>query len=154
MLEQMPESTNNVSVIDFRRARLVLNWHTLGGTWTACDVPPTLVHGIALIRAAQPNICIYGQGGRLKLQVGPNQYALSESSPRIVCRRGLTSLGLRRRFLLESSAGGMLFSHSYWAGRGRDFFRWLAQHAQDPDWRTITGRQWSEGLSAAALRPD
>jgi hypothetical protein len=145
---------NTIPVIDFRRARLVLNWHSLGGTWTACDVPPSLIHGIALIRPEQPNICIYGQGGRLKLQVGAHQYALAENSPRILCRRGVASFGLWRRFTVESSSGGILFSHHYWAGRGRDFFRWLAKHAQDPDWRAVTGRQWSDGLSAAALRPD
>jgi len=61
---------------------MVLEWHALGGTWTACDTPPPLVHGVALIGASQPNICIYGQAGRLRLQIGPNQYALSENSPR------------------------------------------------------------------------
>jgi hypothetical protein len=147
------ETLYTVPVIDFRRARLVLNWHSLGGTWTACDVPPSLVHGIALIRPDQPNICIFGQGGRLKLQVGANQYALSEHSPRIVCRRGVASFGFWRRFTVESSGGEVLFSHHYWVGRGRDFFRWLAQHAHDPDWRAVTGRQWSDGLSATALRP-
>ena len=64
-----------------------------GGTWTAYDVPPSLVHGVALIRAAQPNICVYGHAGRLRLQVGPDQYALSENSPRIKCTRGWASFG-------------------------------------------------------------
>jgi hypothetical protein len=149
----MPEPSNTVSVIDFRRASMVLNWHTLGGTWTACDVPPALVHGIALIRAAQPNICLYGQGGRLRLQVGPNQYALSENSPRITCSRGVASFGLRRRFAVESATGGVLFSYRYWSAQGKDFFRWLAEHAEDPDWRTRSGRQWSEGMSCSSLRP-
>jgi len=48
------------------------------GTWTACDSPPALVHGIALISASGPNICLYGQGGKLRLQVGPNQYRCGE----------------------------------------------------------------------------
>ena len=123
-----------------------------GGTWTAYDVPPSLVHGVALIRAAQPNICVYGQCGRLRLQVGPDQYALSENSPRIKCTRGLASFGLRRRFTVESSTGGVLFSHPYWTNQGEDFFRWLAARAQDPDWRAAIGRQWSEGVPAAVLR--
>ena len=124
-----------------------------GGTWTACDTPPSLVHGIALIRAGGPNICIYGQGGRLRLQVGPNQYALAENSPRISCTRGIASFGFRRRFTVRSSTGGVLFSHSYWTNQGRDFYRWLADRAEDPDWRISCARQWSDGVPSATLRP-
>jgi hypothetical protein len=147
-----PDNATTISVIDFRRHSMALQWHALGGTWTACDNPPTLVHGVALIRASQPNICVYGQAGRLRLQIGPNQYALSENSPRISCRRGWASLGFRRRFAVESSAGGVLFSYAYWTSQHHDFFRWLATKAEDPDWRVTSGRQWSEGLTAAALR--
>jgi hypothetical protein len=145
-------NAGSVSVIDFRRHSMVLQWHVLGGTWTAYDVPPSLVHGVALIRAAQPNICVYGRAGRLRLQVGPEQYALSENSPRIKCSGGWASLGLRRRFTVESSTGGVLFSHAYWTNQGEDFFRWLATRAEDPEWRTTIGRQWSEGVAAAVLR--
>jgi hypothetical protein len=141
-----------VSVIDFRRQSMVLQWHVLGGTWTACDVPPSLVHGVALIRPAQANICLYGHAGRLRLQVGPEQYALNENSPRIKCSRGIASFGLRRRFTVESSTGGVLYGHSYWTGQGGDFFRWLAARAQDPDWRASAGRRWSEGVAAPVLR--
>lgn len=147
-----PDNAGSVPVIDFRRQTMVLQWHVLGGTWTACDVPPSLVHGVALIRAAQPNICVYGFGGRLRLQVGPDQYALSENSPRIKCTRGVASFGLRRRFTVESSTGGVLYSHSYWTNQGEDFFRWFSARAQDPDWRAAAGRQWSEGVSAPVLR--
>jgi hypothetical protein len=145
-------NAGTVSVIDFRRRGMVLQWHVLGGTWSAHDVPPSLVHGVALIRATLPNICVYGHAGQLRLQVGPNQYALSDDSPRIKCTRGLASFGLRRRFSVESSAGDVLFSHSYWANQGEDFFRWLAARAQDPEWRGTCGRQWSEGVPAAVLR--
>ena len=148
------DNSNTISVIDFRRRGMVLNWHALGGTWTACDTPPPLVHGIALIRAAQPNICIYGLAGRLRLQVGLNQYALSENSPRISCTRGLASFGFRRRFMVKSSTGGMLFSHGYWTNQHQDFFHWLAAKAEDPDWRATSGRQWSDGVAASALRSD
>jgi hypothetical protein len=145
------DNAGMVPVIDFRRQSMVLQWHVLGGTWTACDVPPSLVHGVALIRPAQPNICVYGHAGRLRLQVGPDQYALSERSPRIRCTRGFAGLGLRRRFTVESSSG-VLFSHAYWTNRGDDFFRWLATRAQDPRWRAAIGRQWSDGVSAPVLR--
>jgi hypothetical protein len=141
-----------ISVIDFRRQSMMLEWHASSGTWTACDVPPPLVHGVALIRASQPNICLFGHGGRLHLQVGPNQYALSEDSPRIKCTRGLASFGLRRRFVVESSTGSALFSHAYWSGQGNAFFLWLAARAEDPDWRVESGRRWSEGVEAGMLR--
>jgi hypothetical protein len=149
----MPSANaGTVSVIDFRRQSMVLQWHVLGGTWTAYDVPPSLVHGIALIRPAQVNICVYGHAGRLRLQVGPEQYALNENSPRLKCTRGVASFGLRRRFTVESSTGGVLYGHSYWTGQGGDFFRWLAARAQDPDWRASAARRWSEGVAAPVLR--
>ena len=148
------DHSNTISVIDFRRRAMVLDWHALGGTWTACDTPPPLVHGIALIRAAQPNICIYGHLGRLRLQVGPNQYVLSENSPRISCTRSWMSFGLRKRFTVESSTGGALYSYAYWTNQHQDFFRWLAAKADDPEWRAASGRQWSDGVTAAALRSE
>lgn len=147
-------NATTIPVIDFRRHSMVLQWHALGGTWTACDSPPPLVHGIALIRVSQPNICLYGQAGRLRLQVGPNQYALSENSPRITCTRGLASFGFRRRFTVSSSTGGVLYSFAYWSPQHRDFFRWLAARAEDPDWRVTVGRQWSDGVAVAALRSE
>src|ERR1700686_765425 len=99
-----------IPVIDYRRHSMALQWHALGGTWTAFDTPPPLVHGVALIRASQPNICVYGRAGRLRLQIGPHQYALSENSPRITCTRGLGSFGFRRRFLFPRRTGGRRFS--------------------------------------------
>jgi hypothetical protein len=146
------ENATTIPVIDFRRHSMALQWHALGGTWTAFDTPPPLVHGVALIRAAHPNICVYGRAGRLRLQIGPNQYALAENSPRITCTRGLASFGFRRRFTVESSTGGVLYSYAYWTTQHHDFFRWLAARAEDPDWRVTSARQWSEGLAAAALR--
>jgi hypothetical protein len=147
-----PDPAGLVPVIDFRRHSMILHWHVLGGTWTACEIPPALVHGVALIRAAPPNVCLYGYGGRLLLQVGPDQYALTENSPRIRCGSGFATFGLRRRFSVESTTGGVLFSQSYWTSQGEDFFRWLADRCQDPDWRATVGRRWSEGVSAAELR--
>jgi hypothetical protein len=147
-----PDNAGTISVIDFRRHSMVLQWHALGGTWSASDNPSSLVHGVAFIRVSQPNICVYGQAGRLRLQVGPKQYALAENSPRISCTRGFASFGFRRRFSVESSTGGMLYSFAYWTTQHHDFFRWLASRAEDPDWRVSSGRLWSEGLAATALR--
>jgi hypothetical protein len=155
MLESMSvDNSLTIPVVDFRRQSMALQWHALGGTWTACDSPPALVHGIAFISATGPNICVYGQAGRLRLQIGPHQYALAENSPRITCTRGLASFGFRKRFAVTSTSGGLLFTHSYWVNQGRDFFAWLAERADDPDWRVSCGRQWSEGLASTALRPD
>jgi hypothetical protein len=145
------DNSTTIPVVDFRRRSMVLRWHALGGTWTAYEFPPSLVHGVALIGATGPNICVYGQGGRLQLQIGPHQYELAENSPRITCRSGWVLLGLRRRFLVKSGAGGVLFSHRYWRGQGRDFFRWFAHHARAQDWRAACGTQWTEGVAPAAL---
>jgi hypothetical protein len=138
-------------VIDFRRQSMSLDWLAPSGTWTARESPPARVHGVALIRASQPNICLFGRGGRLYLQVGSDQYAFFEDSPRIKCTRGVASFGLRRRFSVESG-DTLLFSHSYWTNQGEDFFRWLATRAADPQWRAANGRRWSDGLEADALR--
>jgi hypothetical protein len=142
-----------VPVIDFRRHSMVLEWHTLGGTWTAYDVPPQRVNGIAWIRPSLPNICLYAREGRLRLQIGTDQFELSQTAPRIRCSRGFASFGLRRRFTVESGSGEVLYSYAYWTRRGRDFFRWLATNAANPEWRATTGRQWSDGVLSAELRP-
>jgi len=147
-----PDNATTISVIDFRRHSMVLQWHAQAGTWSPSETPPPLVHGIALIRSSQPNICLYGHAGRLRLQVGPDQYALSENSPRITCSRGLASFGFRRRFIVRSSTGAVLYSYRYWTSQRRDFFRWLASRAEDPDWRASSARQWSEGIAPAVLR--
>ncbi len=134
-----------VNVIDFRRQRLILEWNAAGGTWTACDDPPALVHGVAFIRAAPPNICIFGREGLLHLQVGPEQFTLSENSPRIRCTHGFMSFGLRKRFTVESSTGGVLFSHSFWSGQGSDGSRCAP--------RTRNGAPPAAGNGRRAWRP-
>jgi hypothetical protein len=144
----------SVSVIDFRRHAMVLRWHTSTGTWTAQEMPPKLVHGVACIGASHPNICVYAVGGGLFLQIGDTQYAVSADSPRIRCTAVLASFGLRRRFTVEANTGGVLFRHAYWKHRRPDFFHWLAHKAGDPAWRTRSGRRWSEGIGSAALRAD
>jgi hypothetical protein len=155
MLDGMTnDSSTTIAVVDFRRRSMALQWHALGGTWTACDSPPALVHGIALISPTGPNICVYGQGGRLKLQIGPNLYAMEQNGPRVSCTRGIASFGFRRNFVVRSASGSVLFSTSYWANQGRDFYKWLAERSADADWLATCGQSWSEGLTAEALRPN
>lgn len=148
----MSDRLSIINVIDFRRQRLILEWNAVGGTWTACNDPPALVHGVALIRASQPNICLFGREGRLHLQVGLDHFALSEDSPRVKYNLGFLSLGLRKRFTVESSEGGVLFSHSFWSGQGDDFFQWLTTRSADPEWRSANGRRWSDGVEASEVR--
>ena len=146
-------SENSVCVTDFRRTRLVLQWHILGGTWTAMDVPPALVHGIALIRPAPPNLCLWSRDGVLRLQIGAEQFPLGEHSPRIHLSRGVGSFGLRKRFSVAADRGGVLFSQAFWRGQvGETFFAWIAARAQDPAWRARVARQWSDGVPPAVLR--
>ena len=153
-MPQSPTTTllPEIPVIDFRRQSMVLRWHAFGGTWTAYDVPPALVYGVALIRASQPNMCLFARDGTLHFQVGADQYALMENSPRIKWSRRLASFGLRRRFIIESGQGGVLFTHGYWTDQGDDFFAWLAARTADPAWRTANGRRWSEGVNPRVLR--
>lgn len=141
-----------IPVIDFRRQSMVLQWDALAGTWSACDVPPALVHGVALIRASQPNICLYAREGRLHLQLATDQYELSESSPRVRWTRQRATFGLRRRFTLEAGGGSVLFSHAYWTDQGDEFFAWLVTRTADPAWRAQNGRRWSEGVNPTLLR--
>lgn len=152
MLEGMSETLNPVAVVDFRRSRLLLEWHTGSGSWTACDSPPALVHGIALIRPGQENVCLYGRGGQLKLQIGAQHFTLEETSPVLSCTRPAAGFGLRRQFRVEVD-GAELFGHSYWSHQGRDFFQWLAGQAQTPGWRAVAAQRWSDGVEAGELRP-
>jgi hypothetical protein len=147
-----PTLTSSIPVIDFRRQSMVLQWNSVNGTWTAFDDPPALVHGVALIRAAKPNMCLFGRDGRLQLQVGAEQYSLGEDAPRLSWSRGSWTFGLRRRFTVASANGARLFSHSYWNSQGDEFFAWLVSRAGDPAWRAANARPWSEGLQPVVLR--
>jgi len=145
-------STAGIPVIDFRRQSMVLQWNSVNGTWVAFDDPPALVHGVALIRAAEPNICLFARDGRLHLQVGSEQYSLAEDAPRLTWSRGSATFGLRRRFTVESSDGALLLSHAYWNGQGDEFFSWLVSRAADLEWRATNARQWSYGVQPTILR--
>ena len=145
-------STAGIPVIDFRRQSMVLQWNSVNGTWVAFDDPPALVHGVALIRATEPNICLFGRDGRLHLQVGSEQYSLAEDAPRLTWSRGSATFGLRRRFTVESSDGAILLSHAYWNGQGDEFFSWLVSRVGDLEWRTANARQWSEGVQPIVVR--
>jgi len=148
----LPTITSSIPVIDFRRQSMLLEWNSANGTWTAFDDPPALVHGIALIRASNPNICLFGRYGQLHLQVGPEQYSLAPDTPRLAWSRGPATIGLRRRFSVVSIDGATLLSHAYWNGQGDEFFSWLVARAADLKWRTETARQWSEGVKPVVLR--
>jgi hypothetical protein len=147
-------NTATISVIDFRRGRMVLDWHTADGTWAASDTATPLMHGIALIRASQPNICVYGLAGQLYFQAGADRFALEPDSPRLICASSLATCGLRRRFGIQGRGGETLFSVGYWSTERRDFFRWLAARAADAQWRAACGRLWSEGVPEDALRAE
>lgn len=146
------EGAPTVAVVDYRRQNMLLEWHILDGTWSAYDTPPSMVHGIALIRPGQPNICIYARGGELMLQLGSHVQAFTAGAPRIRRRACFLSFGLRERFTVESSGGEAIFSHAYWVHEREEFFAWITARAQDPEWRQRIARQWSDGLSGAALR--
>jgi hypothetical protein len=146
-----PAPPDGIYVIDFRRHGMFLRWRIAGGTWVACDVPPALVHGVALIRAAGPNICLFGWSGQLHLQVGTDRHLLSGDALRIKCGPVLASLGLRKRFVVEDGKH-VVYRHSYWAGQSDDFFRWLTARAASAEWRQAKGQSWSAGVDAAAVR--
>jgi hypothetical protein len=140
-----------VTVIDFRRRSMLLHWRPVDGTWTPCEEPASVVHGIASIRAEPPNICLFGQGGSLYLQIAEQRIHLPErNAPRIVCKRAL--FGLMRICSVESPQRITLFKQIYWSDRGPDFFRWLATKAADSEWRADRGRRWTEGVTPAGLR--
>jgi len=147
-----PTIASKIPVIDFRRQSMVLQWNSVNGTWAAFDDPPALVHGVALIRASRPNICLFGRDDRLHLQVGSDQYSLAEDDPRLALSRGSATFGLRRRFTVVSSNGATLLNHAYWNGQGDEFFSWLVSRAADPEWRAANARQWSGGVQPGVLR--
>ena len=147
-----PTISSTIPVIDFRRQSMVLQWNSVNGTWIAFDDPPSLVHGVALIRAERPNICLFGRDGGLHLQVGSDQYSLADDAPRLAWSRGSATFGLRRRFTVESSNGAMLLSHAYWNRQGDEFFSWLVARAADPEWRATSARHWSDGVQPVVLR--
>ena len=148
----MTASIVTITVIDYRRQSLLLEWNAMDGTWVGCDVPPALAHGIALIRASQPNICVYGLNDELYLQVGSERWVLSERSPRLNVTRVLASFGFRKRFSVESRDGSVMFGHSFWTEQGDEFFDWLTERATDPAWRGATGPGWSAGVEPTVLR--
>jgi hypothetical protein len=141
-----------ISVLDFRRRRMSVRWNIATGSWTAHEESPKLVYGIALIRPVQPHLCLYGHEGRLILQIAKDQYALNEESLRITSEREWRTLGFGRRFKVEASPFNILFAHRYWSNSGPDFFKFLAEKAQDPNWRSESAREWSNGIDSAKLR--
>jgi hypothetical protein len=147
-----PETSHQITVLDFRRRRMAVRWDIAKATWTSHEEAVALVHGIALIRPDQPGVCLFGYAAQLTLQIGDLQLALGESAPVISCEPELLSAGLRRVFRIEAPAGGTLYEERYWAGNAPDFLRALAEKAADPQWRLSCARLWSDGVEPALLR--
>jgi hypothetical protein len=84
-------------------------------------------------------------------RIGAALHEFEEQFPRITCRGSLLLFGLRRRFLVKSRTGQVLFSYRYWRGQGRDFYRWLALNAGKPEWRTECSSLWSAGVAPSAF---
>jgi hypothetical protein len=109
--------------------------------------PAALVHGIALIRASQPNICVYGHGGRLRLQVGPEQYALvgELAAHQLQPRRG--ELRLRRRFTSCRAPAACCSAMPTGPIRARISSAGSPRGRRIPTGASTMGRQWSEGVA-------
>jgi hypothetical protein len=165
-----------ISVLDFRRRRMAVQWNIESGAWISHEEAPALVHGIALIRPSCANVCLYGHDGSLILQIGPDHHVLAESGAvhtgavhtgavhtgalqtgapaRIVikCARVALSLGLRREIAVKPGNGAALFTHQYWIDRHPDFFKMLADKTASDEWRATSARSWSDGVSSTQLR--
>ena len=141
------DNATTISVIDFRRHSMVLQWHALGGTWTACDTPPALVHGIALIRASRTQYLRVWSGRALapagrpeSIRVG-GKFAAHQLHARLGQLR--ISPALHRR---DRAPAACCSAIPIGPIKARISYRWLADKAEDPDWRVTSGRQWSEGV--------
>lgn len=128
-----------------------VRWNIGTNSWTAHEEAPALVHGIAMIRATLPSICLYGFEDQLHLQLGGEHFLLTADQPQISCSKELLSGGLRRIFTLQA-VGTALYTERYWALSGPDFFALLAHKSADPDWRSTSAKLWSAGIDSAQLR--
>jgi hypothetical protein len=146
-----------ISVLDFRRRRMAVQWNIESGAWVSHEEAPALVHGIALIRPSCANICLYGHDGSLILQIGADHHVLADAgaahmSVVIKCGRVALSLGFRREIAVKAASGAALFTHQYWIDSQPDFFKMLADKTASEEWRAASARSWSEGVSSAQLR--
>jgi len=155
-------SQGTVSVLDFRRRRMAVQWNVASGGWSSHEEAPALVHGIALIRPAADNLCLYGHDGALILQIGAEHHVLADAGTAdpdatpagitIQCDRIALSLGMRRQIIVKSRDGNALFTHQYWIGSHADFFKLLADKTASAEWRAACARTWSDGVSSTLLR--
>jgi hypothetical protein len=151
-----------ISVLDFRRRRMAVQWNIENGAWISHEEAPVLVHGIALIRPSCASICLYGHDGSLILQIGADHHVLAgvgavhtgavHTGVVIKCRRVALSLGFRREIAVKPASGAALFRHQYWIDSQPDFFKMLADKTASQEWRAASARTWSEGVSSAQLR--
>ena len=121
------DNAATIPVVDFRRQSMVLQWHALGGTWTACDTPP----------AAGARHCVDPRHAAQYLRLWTRRHACGCRSARTnmrwrkirresAARAAWQASAFAGASPSRSSTGGMLFSHSYWTNQAQDFFRWLA----------------------------
>jgi len=85
-------NATTISVVDFRRQ-----------TWCCNGMRSADLDGLRLAAGAgawhcadqrqRPNICLYGQGGKLRLPGGPNHMRWRRIRPRISCTRGIATFG-------------------------------------------------------------
>ncbi|MBS0612162.1 MAG: hypothetical protein JSS24_03200 [Proteobacteria bacterium] len=141
-----------ITVLDFRRRRMAVRWNIDAHAGTSHEEATARAHGVALIRPAQPSVCVYAQGGELHLQIGERLIYLRLNEPRVLTEPKLISAGLRREFRVEDGAGATLYRERYWTGKGPDFFRTLAEHCARPQWRSDSARTWSDGVDPGELR--
>lgn len=141
-----------ITVLDFRRRRMTVRWSVDNHTGTPEEESSGLVHGLAYMRPSRPPVCVFGQGGILRLQVSGHSIVLYPGEPRVSCGPQLLSAGLRRIFRIEDRTGGTLYVENYWAGKGPDFFRTLAGHCANPGWRSASALSWSDGVDSGELR--
>ena len=144
---------DTVSVLDFRRRRMAVQWNIVSGQWSAHEEAPPLVHGIALIRPGADNVCLYGHDGALLLQIGARPHVLApDGAIKVQCAAVALSLGFRREVSVTSGDGTTLFRHQYWIGSHPDFFKLLADRTASAQWRAASALSWSDGVSSTLLR--
>ncbi len=149
----MPDATPRlITVLDFRRRRMMVRWNIGNQTGTPEEEASGLVHGLAYMRPSQSPVCVFGQGGNLLLQVNGRSVVLYPGEPRVRCRPQFLTAGLRRIFRIEDRTGGTLYVENYWAGTGPDFFRLLSEHCTKPGWRSHSALSWSDGIDPGELR--
>ena len=147
MLRHGVEQRDSIPVIDFRRHSMVLEWHALGGTWTAYDTPPPLVHGVALIRPRIPTSACWARRPIAPANWSEPVRTGGKLAPHHCAAAAWRVSDLRRRFTVESSTGGVLYSYAYWTSKATISFAGSPRGRQTP-----TGALRADGSGRRASR--